>query len=414
MRVALHSAIQKIAFTVVSVLAMAAYLVVGARAYRAESLASHLEADSLKAATVLEPGNADYAHDLGWYLVRAQGAQSGTPYLLQAVNLNPFVSRYWLDLANAYYVSGDVPAEQQAIEHAISSDPHTPQTAWEAANFYLTQGRVDDALKQFRVVLENISDPLTPAFQLCWRATQDINTVLDITPKKPAALLELLHVMTSNQRPEEAKAVWQRVVLLHLWVDPKQVAPWIRFLVVQGRPEDAATVWQQLTDIDPELREYSSEGNLVLNGGFEHDLLDGGFDWQFPTSPEVNFALDTTQLYGGTRSLRVTFPGWPVRDTGMLQWVVVKADRTYSLSAYVRSEELLTSSGPRFEIIDGLTQKRLFLSDDILGSNSWMKIGRDFHTGPQTRLIVLRVVREPADSAIKGQLWIDNVSVTEQ
>jgi hypothetical protein len=35
------------------------------RTYRAEWLTSHVNGDSLEAATVLEPGNADYAHDLG-------------------------------------------------------------------------------------------------------------------------------------------------------------------------------------------------------------------------------------------------------------------------------------------------------------------------------------------------------------
>jgi hypothetical protein len=65
MRVTLHSAIRKITFIVVSVLAMATYLLLVGRTYRAEWLTSHVNADSLEAARVLEPGNADYAHDLG-------------------------------------------------------------------------------------------------------------------------------------------------------------------------------------------------------------------------------------------------------------------------------------------------------------------------------------------------------------
>ena len=414
MRVTLHSATQKIAFFAAALMAMAVYLVIMGRSYRAEQLSSRLDAMSLRSALLLEPDNAGYAHDLGRYLFLAQDAQSATPYLQRAVDLNQFVARFWFDLAAAYYVAGDLPGQQHAIEQATASDPRTPEVAWEAANFYLVQGRTDDALQQLGVVLQNTSEPLRPALQLGWRTTHNIDKVLAITPNKPAALLELLQVMISNQRIDEAEAVWQRLASLHQWVDPKQLASWIGFLVLQGRPEDANNVWQQLIEMDPELKGYASPGNLLSNGGFERELLDGGFDWQFQANSEVNFALDTTQLYGGTRSLRITFPGSPVQDTGLLQWVAVRPDSTYSFSAYVRSEELLTSSGPRFEIVEPYTRERLFLADDILGSNSWMRVTGDFHTGSKTKLVALRIVRVPANSVIKGQMWIDDVSVTQR
>ncbi len=395
-------------------MAMVAYLAMMGRSYRAERLSVHLNPISLRSALLLEPDNAGYAHDLGRYLFLAQDAQSATPYLERAVNLNPYVARFWLDLAAAYYVAGDFPGQQRAIERAIASDPRTPEVAWEAANFYLVQGRTEDALQQLGVVLQNTSEPLRSALQLGWRTTHNIDKVLAITPTKPTALLELLQVMISNQRTAGAEAVWQRLASLHQWLDPKQLASWIGFLVAQGRPQEANNVWQQLIGIDPELNAYVTPGNLVFNAGFERELLDSGFDWHFPVNGEVNFALDTTQLYDGTRSLRITFPGSPVQDTGLLQWVAVRPDSTYSFSAYVRSEELLTSSGPRFEIMDSYTQERLFLADDILGTNSWMRVSGDFHTGSKTKLVALRIVRVPADSVIKGQMWIDDVSVTER
>ena len=413
MRLRLQSASRKIVFLAAVVMVVGFYLMAVGRAYRAKQLGSRLDAASLLAATQMEPNDADYAHDLGRYLFLAQNPQSATPYLQRAVDLNPYVARFWVDLAAAHYVAGDLPGQQHAIEQAIASDPRTPEVAWEAANFYLVQGRTDEALQQLAVVLQNTSEPITPALQLSWRTTHDIDKVLAITPNHPAALLQLLSLMMNAHRPQETMEVWQRLASLHQRVDPKQLTPLIDFLVEQHRPEEASDVWRQMCEIDPELKSYASSNSLVSNGGFERELLDGGFDWQFQTNGPVDFALDTTQLYSGTRSLRITFPGAPLQEAGLLQWIPVRPNNNYSFSAYVRSEEILTSSGPRFEIIDPYTRERLFLADDILGSNSWMRIRGDFRTGPDTKLVALRIVRVPADSAIKGQMWIDDVSVTE-
>jgi hypothetical protein len=103
-----------------------------------------------------------------------------------------------------------------------------------------------------------------------------------------------------------------------------------------------------------------------------------------------------------------------VHDTGLIHWVAVQPETTYSFSGYVRSEELLTGSGPRFEIVDPYTGQRLLLTDDVLGTNGWMQVRGDFHTGSNTRLIALRIVRVPAEGGIKGQFWVDDVEITQR
>ncbi len=413
MRGALQSTFGKVVFFAVAATLMALYLFMVGRSFRAAQLSSKLEEGSLRTAALLEPGDADYAHALGRYRFLTQDAQAATPELERAVNLNPFVARFWLDLAAAYYVQGNLQGQQHAISQSVTFDPRSPDTAWEAANFYLAEGRTDEALQQLAVVLHNTSEPLTPALQLTWRTTQDIGQVLSITPNQTQALLALLQLMINNNRVAEAQAVWQRLAALRQPLDPKQLAPWIKFLISQKRPDEASAVWQQSVALNPDLRAYSSPDNLVFNGDFEHDLLDAGFDWQFPSTTDLSFALDPTQLHGGTRSLRITFPGSQTQDTGLWQWVAVHPNTTYAFSAFVRSEELLTGSGPRFEIIDPYSGQRLLLTDDLLGTNSWMQIRGDFHAGPDCRLIALRIVRVPAEGLIKGQMWIDDVSITQ-
>ncbi len=88
------------------------------------------------------------------------------------LHLNPYESRYWLDLASAYQVAGRLEEQEQAVERAVDADPTTPHVAAEAANFFLLQGNLEKALRHFRMVLANDPDAVSPTLQLCWRVTR--------------------------------------------------------------------------------------------------------------------------------------------------------------------------------------------------------------------------------------------------
>src|SRR5215472_13464853 len=60
---------------------------------------------SLRAATRLVPGNADYRYRLGrYYELIARDEPAAINQFKIAATLNPHQARYWLDLANAYEV----------------------------------------------------------------------------------------------------------------------------------------------------------------------------------------------------------------------------------------------------------------------------------------------------------------------
>src|SRR5581483_6041873 len=144
------------------------------------------------------------------------------------------------------------------------------------ANYYLVQGRTNDALRQLQVVLRNTSEPLPPVLALAWRTTEDIQQVLAITPNQAQPLLDLLQVMMDEHRAEEGWIVWQRIAALHQWLNPQQVSSWIGFLITVNQPEEASQVWEQLLTTNPELDAYKTPANLVSNAGFERELLNGG------------------------------------------------------------------------------------------------------------------------------------------
>jgi hypothetical protein len=122
--------------------------------------------------------------------------------------------------------------------------------------------------------------------------------------------------------------------------------------------------------------------------------------------------VDTEQFHGGTRSLRIDFNGEPGADTGLVQTVSVKPDTRYRFTGFMRAENLLSSSGPRF-LISNEKGEQYFLSDDLIGSSFWRESQAEFRTGNETKAIAISVVREPGSSRIKGTVWVDDISLRE-
>jgi hypothetical protein len=82
---------------------------------------------------------------------------------------------------------------------------------------------------------------------------------------------------------------------------------------------------------------------------------------------------------------------------------------TYRLSAFVKSEDIVSASGPRLVIQDFYSNQALGSTDDLLGTTGWRQQVVDFRD--RTRLITLRVMRVPGNPLIKGTFWLDDVQL---
>ncbi len=170
-----------------------------------------------------------------------------------------------------------------------------------------------------------------------------------------------------------------------------------------------------MAGVNRSLQSYvSSRENLVVNGGFEETVLNGGFDWWYESNPHAALAIDTSVFFDGTRSLSVTFDGRNPGDAGILQFIPVKANTNYEFSAECKTEDIDSASGPRFAIGDAYTNASYVLTDDFLGTNPWRAQHARFQTGPSTNLVLLKIVREPAGPLIRGKLWIDDLKLVEK
>src|SRR5262249_25064916 len=158
-------------------------------------------------------------------------------------------------------------------------------------------------------------------------------------------------------------------------------------------------VWNDLRKFNPSLPD-DSPSNLVRNSSFEADFLNGGFDWRTTESNQVDVSLDTAEFHSGLHSLRVLFSGPGVADIGAYEYVPVEANTEYRLSAFVKTQNIVTASGPRLAAQDVATGNILAATDEFLETSGWLQRTVDLTTGPNTHLLALRIVRQPSNPLI--------------
>ncbi len=413
----LRSVLRKIVFAAACVILIALYVGLSFRAYFASRVASVPDVPHLQKAIRLEPADAEYRELLGRNLaLSGVNLDDAIAAYRAAVQLNPYDARTWLDLAGAYQFAGRVSEQADSVEHAVEADPNTPHVAWEAANFFLLQGDQAKALRYFGVVMANDPELLDAALQLCWRVTGDADQILtQVLPPRPDVYLAFLHLLVAKQDVANAEIVWNHLIALNREFSPSAMFPYFRLLIAKQEVTAAETAWQQAARVNRSLQPYlSSHQNLVVNGGFEENILNGGFDWWYQPTSHAALSIDTSDFSAGTRSLSISFDGMNAPDAGIFQFIPVKPNTEYEFSADYRAEELDTASGPRFSITDPYSETSYVLTDDILGTNPWRQAQAQFRTGPNAKLVLLKIVRQPADPLIRGKLWIDNLKLVEK
>ena len=416
MKIALQSPARKIIFLGACLALTYVYVGLAAREFLAYQFSRKLDLASLQLAARLEPGNADYQYRLGHYFLQTQHEpETAARFFKMATALNPNKASYWLELSRTYRRLANSDRQEDALQHAIASDPTTPDVAWDAANFYWTLGETDRALREFRVVLEN--DPYLPAAALdrCWRIKPDVEDLLrDVVPRNADVYSSFLDLLISRNEPAAASRVWTQMVQLQHTVETRHVFGYVRYLIDRREVAQAHQTWRQAANLCDLSAYQPSPENLVVNGDFSLPVLNGGFDWLYQKSSDVALALDPTESHSGHRSLVILFHSRGMEDTGIRQLIPVEPNTTYEFSAYFKSEGLEGTGGPRFLIEDRFLGTNYFASEELKGTGSWKQVGGAFVTGPDTKLLVLRIQRVPAGNALRGKLWIGDVHLSQR
>jgi tetratricopeptide (TPR) repeat protein len=392
------------------------YVLLTGMEFAASVFAAHADLSSLRRAARLSPGNADYRYRLGRYFAFVAGdPQSAIENFRTAVALNPHDAHYWLDLAAAHQVTGDVSGQRSSLERALRAEPTAPDVAWEAANFFLIDGDFDRALREFHVVIENDNTLVDAAMRACWRVRPDTDALLqDVIPARVDSLISFLTFLRSKQETDGAIKTWNRIAQLHEKFLNRYLFEFVRYLIEVHRPEAAMTAWEQSADTLGLSAYLPTDDNLIVNGDFSLDILNGGFDWNYVNRTGVKPLLDPSDFRQGHRSLSLTFEGPGINDAGIQQMIPVRGATTYNFSAYYKSADFEGAGGPQVVVRDAYTGTPLYASDPLNDSDFWKEVHSKITVPTTTSLLVLAIERFPAGSPIRGKLWLDDFELSPE
>ena len=392
------------------------YLFLAGKEFVASVLASRPELSQLERAVWLSPGNADYRHRLGRYFAFAVGdPQSAIASFRAAVALNPHNARYWFDLAAAYQVTGDITEQRTALDRALEAEPTAPDVAWEAANFFLIDGDIDRALREFRVVIENDMALVDASLRACWRVRPDPDVLLrDVVPPRSDSLIAFLHLLMNYKEIDGTTKTWERLTHVHERFGNRYLYEYVNYLIAAHRPDAAMTAWAQSADVLGLSAYQPTEDNLVVNGDFSLDILNGGFDWTYVDRTGVKPVLDPSDFHQGHRSLFLTFEGPGINDAGISQLIPVHGATTYDFSAYYKSAEFEGAGGPEIVLRDAYTGEPVFASEPLNGADFWKELHSQVTIPNSTTLLRLAIERFPAGSPIRGKLWLDDFELSPE
>ena len=418
--IGLESTRSRIVFALVLLLTAAGFCAETVRVFVAARYAASASPEQWRRAANLEPENAAYWAKLGsmeqWDLEHGDLQQAAASYK-RAVEANPHSDRYWMELAGVYEVLGEASGARAAYVRAQLNHPISAAVAWRYGHFLLRQGFDAEACAQFRRALVADIELTGSAVAGCWKTHfYPSQTTREILPGHSRYYFKALDYFLRTGEIEAALRVWDGLVGLNKRFELSQAVPLVNDAISADRIRDAQRVWLQALEISGWPRNAKEDSSLVTNGGFEHDLANGGFDWRTQEHPDASFALDAGVAHSGAQSLRISFDGGSNLDfQHLVQYVPVEPTQRYRFMGYLRSSDLSTDSGIRFMIADAHHHDLGGnFTVGVTGSQPWRRIETEFDSGPQTRAVMIVLRRTPSskfDNKLRGTVWVDDVSL---
>lgn len=420
MRIDLSDSRARWAFLSLVLLFSSVFVFLAAEAWLAEAWGSSPNPRHWHAAARLEPGNALYWERLGLFEQwdeEDQSLSSAVENLKRAVELNPWSARFHDELANAYELRGNYASAQGQYELAAQVYPKSPDAAWSYGSFLIRQRRPIAGFMQIRRALEDDPSLTAAAISQCLAADPDVNEIVtDTLPRTSRVYLAALNYFVSQGRSNEATIVWNKLLNLERPFPMAQAIPFIDQLIAQNRTSDAMDDWDAALAATKWPHDRETGESVVFNGGFEYDLLNGGFDWREIQQQGITYTFDRTAIHSGERSLRIDFESNEnLNFQHVYQDVMVQPREQYRLTAFLRTEGISSDSGIRFEILDPRHPTiPPALTPDVKGTTSWTKVQATAITDANTRLVEIvlrRLPSETLDDKLNGTVWVDDVAL---
>ena len=420
MRIPLHRVRSRVLFSLAIILFAAIFILSVCKLWLADRYGRSTNPQNWVRAARLEPRNPEYWHQLGiyeeWDVERGNLSQSASD-LERAIELDPWSDAYWIDFANIDEALGKTKAATAAYQQAEWAYPVSPEVSWQFGSFLLRQKDFRGASAYLRRAL--VADPnlTVPALTLCTRIGQPVSSIFDdILPAQGEYYFAALDYFISQKNADAALETWRRLLNLGTPLQMSSSFSLIEEMIRKGQIMEASRIWQQALHKSNWPVDSPKNASLVFNGGFEHRILNGGFDWRTLRTSGATFQLDSSVAHLGTHSMRITFDGSSNLDFHNLSELVpIEPGHRYRFSAYLRTRGITTDSGIGFLVFDPLHSAVPQASTPtLIGAHPWTLVETDVSTASDTNLIEIALQRKPSwkfDNKLSGTVWVDDVTL---
>ena len=334
----------------------------------------------------------------------------------RSLMLSPLQAGVWTDLSKAYQTMGQAREAEYSLERAVRLNPNDPHLMWEAGTFWLINGMPEKAVGALKRCIQLEPGRQMEVYDLCWKLRLDNNYIFSsLVPGNYAYRSKYLMYLMRTKRTGETQDVWKAIDRNSL--EQGLFIEYINFLINSGLYEKAAPVWKEITGRMADV-EKIDQTPLVWNANFEHDILNGGFDWVISETEGADVFIDDAVRMNGNRSLGVTFDGSHNLDITIAQQIVqVTPGMKYALKGYFKTDSLTTTNGV-FLQVDGHTCSGISMkSETVTGTNLWREVAIDFDAPSGCKAVVLKIRRERSaklDNKIMGVAWIDGITLRQR
>jgi hypothetical protein len=359
-------------------------------------------------AIALVPGHAEYHARLA-ALVADNDPNRARAALRQAVALNPWDARSWIELGLLAEADGDGAAAETLLLRAADLD-HEYLPGWTLANYYFRHNNTGRFWFWAQRAAAMVYGDPQPLFRLCTLVEPDGKLIDRLQIRNPSLRAWYLSYLLAQNRLDRIGPAVHRVSEQNRAEDVPLLLIACERLLQTGQVDDAAEIWNRQADAGRvPFRTPAGRGeHLVANGTFLASPTSLGFDWRLPVVEGVSISRE-----GELHGLRVTFSGSQPEDCeALVQFVPVWPRMRYHLQSVYRTQGIAAAGGLGWRVT--VANSGAALGESLnLASDADAEAGLWFDTPAQCRLVrlALRSHRVPGTTRTDGFLVLRTVDL---
>lgn len=347
----------------------------------------------------------------------AESIDRSVQLLQQMIRVAPMDFRWWIELGRGYE-QAERPADAElALKRAVELAPEYTFPKWQLGNFYLRQGRTDEAFAELMKTTEKSSVYREQVFSLAWdyfdKDPAKVESLAGDAPDIRASLAMFYAVRGAavdalrnwNMLPDEQKAADPKLprIMAQGLYDRRAYRVAVEFARQAGIDEDAAAE----TIINPGFEKFIDPPDQTL------------FGWRVNRGDgKLDIMPDSSVKHEGTRSLRLLFRGYDKPELyNIFQTVAVQPQTAYRITFWVRTENLRSGGPPNIQVANANDDSVLAASEPFtIGTADWEQRTIEFTTPANCEGITIRTARAFCGDGcpIVGTIWYDEMALSRR